>query len=754
MKKVLAVSFGSLLLCSTALASDERYIKDINIKGLQRVEPETVLSYLDIKRASSVSKETLDEGLKRLYATGLFADVSFDVDYQGLLLVKVVENPIISQRAFEGNDKIEDSILESEVQMKPRSVYNRYKVQEDVQRILEVYKRAGRYAAVVEPKVVKRDQNRIDLVYEINEGPLAKVDKINFVGNKHFSNSDLQTEIMTKESRWYRIFSGSENYDPEKTNYDKELLRRFYLKRGFADFRVVSAVAELSPNKKSFVVTFVVDEGVRYKVNNITIQSQLKGVKVEPLYKEVLFDKGDWYNSELIEKTLFALTEEIGKQGFAFIDVYPEMKRNTKTGQIDITFNIREGQRIFIDRINITGNDRTEDRVIRREFRIAEGDAFNAEKIKASRRNVERLNFFSKLDIDTIPTDDPSKADINVRVEEQSTGYFNIGIGYSTVNGALVRAGVTENNFQGKGQQISLDASVSEKYREYMASFTEPYFFGRRLAAGADVFNTERDYQDEGSYNEQSYGGRLRLGWKYTDNLSHYTRYMLSQDRISNVSSYASKYIKAEEGTSVGSSVGQTLAYDKRDSIINPKSGYYLSAGHDVAGLGGDEKYLKFDVKAYDYYTFADHYTFKMFVNAGYGEGYGDETLRLSQRYYLGGNTMRGFESGGIGARDKLTRDALGGNWMVYSGLEMSFPLGLDEIGLRGHIFTDVGALGKPDGIDLNDVYYSSNPRASVGFGFQWLSPMGQIDIDFGFPIVKEDYDNTQVFRLNFGTRL
>ena len=754
MKKILLGTFLFGLLLSFEANASQVYIRAIDVKGLQRVEPETVDSYLNIQKGQNVDQDTLDEALKQLYSTGLFNDVVFDISPDGLLTIKVVENPIVNKRVFDGNKKLDDSLLETEVQLTAGSIYNRAKVQEDVQRILEVYKRSGRYAAVVEPKIIQRDQNRVDLIYEINEGPSAVITKVNFIGNRHYSDDDLQGEIMSKESRWYRIFSSAENYDPEKTNYDKELLRRFYLKRGYADFRVVSAVAELSPDKKSFVMTFVLDEGKRYKVNDITITSEIADVDVKPLYEEVLLKKGEWYNAELLEKSVYAITDELGKKGFAFVDVVPELNKDTETGKLDITFNIKEGDRIFVDRINITGNTRTHDEVIRREFRIDEGDAFNPAKIRASRKNVENLDYFSKVDIQTVPTDDENKADINVNVEEKSTGYFNVGVGYSTVNGALVRAGVTENNFQGKGQQLGLDIGVSQRTSEYNVSFTEPYFMGRRLSAGVDLFRTEQDYQDEGSYDNETTGGRVRFGWNYTDDLAQYARYTLRQDKISNVDRDASVYIKNEQGESTGSVIGQTLVYDKRDSAINPKEGYYLSFGNDVAGLGGDEKYLRFDGKVYTYYTLADYYTFKLFVNAGYIEGYGGENVRLSQRYYLGGSTLRGFDVAGIGARDKYTKDALGGNWMIYSGAEVAFPIGLDELGIKGRTFVDMGMLGKPDDIDRRIVEYSSSPRVAAGFGFTWQSPMGQIDIDLAFPIVKEDYDETEVFRLNFGTRL
>ncbi len=753
MKLLKLGTFAVALLSSVSAQAASVYVRDIKVEGLQRVEPETVLSYVNVKKNALTDDSKLDASLKQLYSTGLFNDVSLNVRPDGMLVIKVEENPVINKVLFDGNDKVDDDMLTSEVKLAPRSTYSRSKVQEDVQRILDVYKRTGRYAAVVEPQIIKRDQNRVDLIFKIDEGPLAVIDKINFIGNHRYDHDDLQEVIMSKESRWYRIFSSSENYDAEKTNYDKELLRRFYLKRGYADFRVASAVAELSPDSKSFVLTYVLDEGKRYRVNKLEITSDIADVNPDDFREYLEFSSGDWYNNEKVEKTITALTDELGKKGFAFVDVNPELIKNTENGEVDVIFHINEGERIFVDRINISGNTRTHDEVIRREFRIDEGDAFNVSKIKDSRRNVENLDYFSKVDIDTVAKD-ANKADLDVKVEEKSTGYFNVGIGYSTVNGALIRAGVTENNFRGLGQRLGLDAGVSQRSQDYNLSFTEPYFMGRRLRAGFDLFRTDEDYQDESSYDSASTGGRLRMGWNYTDDLSQQVRYTLRDDEISNVGHDASRYIKDEEGSYLDSSVGQTIVYDKRDSIISPKEGYFLSFGNDVSGVGGDEKYLKFDAKAYQYYTLADYYTFKFFANAGYITGYGGKDVRLPNRYYLGGSTLRGFDVAGIGARDKYTKDALGGNWMIYTGGEVTFPIGLDELGIKGRTFVDMGMLGKPDNMNRADIEYSSSPRVAAGFGFQWLSPMGQIDIDFGFPIVKEDYDETQVFRLNFGTRL
>lgn len=753
MKKIV---IGSLILSSLAAFAanaESLYLKKIDVEGLKRVEKETVLSYLNLKKGSNVSQDALDSSFKRLYETGLFSDINFDTTEKDTLKIRVVENPIIDKRAFDGNDKIDDKILEKEVQLGPRSVYDKAKVQQDVQRILDVYRKTGRYSVTVEPKIIERAENRVDLIYEIDEGAAAKIDKINFLGNTHYSNSDLRDEIMSKESRWYRFFSSADNYDADKMDYDKELLRRFYTNRGYADFNVESAIAELSSDNKSFILTFSLDEGPRYEIRKITIVSELPDVNVKPLYKDLEIEEGDWYNADAIEKSIAEMTETVNNQGISFVDISVEPTRDVQNGKMDLTFHVQEGERMFIDRINITGNDRTLDKVIRREFRVDEGDALNYSKLRASRRNIENLNFFSKVDIQTTPTG-ADKTDLDVNVEEKSTGYFNVGVGYSTTNGALLRFGVTENNFRGRGEEVGFNVGLSQRTKEYDISFTEPYFLNRRLSAGLDLFMTDENYEDESSYDTLTIGGRTRFGWHYTDDLAHYARYTLSNTDIKNVKDSASQYVKDEEGKATTSAVGQTLVYDKRDNVINTKEGYFLSIGNDFAGVGGDVKYNRFDAKAYKFYTLADYYTFKFFANGGYIDGFGGKIVRLSDRYYLGGNTLRGFEYAGIGARDKHTDDALGGNWMVYSGVEMTFPIGLDELGIKGRTFYDMGWLGKPDNYNSNEIYYSNKVRSSAGFGLDWLSPMGKINIDFGFPITKEPYDETEVFRLNFGTSL
>ncbi len=752
MRKLIYAGLFTSLIAFQANAAGY-YVKNIEVSGLERVEKTTVLSYLNLRKNTNVSQEELDSAFKSLYNTGLFSDIDFDISSKNVLKINVKENPIIGQRAFDGNDKISDKVLEGEVQLGPRSVYDKAKVQQDVQRILDVYRKTGRYSVTVEPKIIEHDENRVDLIYEIDEGKAATIDKINFLGNTHYSSADLQETISSKESRWYRFFSSADEYDAEKLDYDKEMLRRFYTARGYADFNVPSAIAELSEDNKSFILTFTLEEGPRYKIGDINITSEIPGVDTARLYKDLEVSKGDWYNAGDIEKSIAEMTDTLGKKGFAFVDIEPDLDRNTADNIVNLNFIVHESERIFVNRINITGNNRTLDEVIRREFRLEEGDAFNISKLRDSRRNIENLNYFSKVDMQTNVVSD-NKADIDVNVEEKSTGYFNVGVGYSTTNGFLVRAGVTENNFRGRGQEASISAGISQRNKDYSVSFTEPYFLGRRLSAGIDLFLEDQDYEDEASYDTRTIGGRTRFGWRYTDRFFHYARYNLSKNDIKNVKDEASEFVKAEEGSAVTSSVGETFVYDRRDSSFNPKEGYYLSLGHDIAGLGGDTKYNRVDAKAYKYYTLADYYTFKFFATGGYIAGYGGKDVRMSDRYYLGGSNMRGFEFAGIGARDRRTGDALGGNWMFYGGAELTFPIGLDELGVKGRLFYDVGTLGKPDKFDEDKIAYSSRLRQSIGFGFDWISPMGKVDLDFGYPISKEPYDEKEIFRLNFGTSL
>ena len=726
-------------------------ISEIRIEGTQRVEPETVRSYMLVKPGDAFDSERIDRSLKSLFATGLFADVALRREGDALI-VRVVENPIINRVAFEGNHKLSDQTLDAEVQLKPRVVYTRTKVQSDVKRILDLYRRNGRFAATVDPKVIPLEQNRIDLVFEINEGPVTGVRGITFVGNHQFSASRLREVLQTKESRWYRFFSSDDNYDPDRLTYDRELLRKFYLSEGYADFRVVSAVAELTPARDGFFITFTIEEGERYRFGKIDVTNQLPDVKAEDLKALVTFSQGDWYNADQVDKTISALTDALGNRGYAFVDIQPRVKRNADTRTIDVTFDVKEGPRVYVERIDITGNVRTLDKVIRREFRLVEGDAFNTSRLQRSEQRVKNLGYFKKVDVTTNPGSAPDKTVIGVNVEEQSTGEFSVGAGFSTSEGVLGDISIRERNLLGRGQDLRIGTVIAQRQQQVDLSFTEPYFLDRNLAAGVDLFEINQDNQLIGQFNQFTYGGSLRMGYQITEALRQTLKYTLRQDTINNVQPTASRFIQEEAGTRNTSSVGQVLLYDKRDNRLDPSAGYFGQLGVDLAGLGGNVRYVRTLLSGGYFYSLAPQYVLSLTGEGGYIKGLND-IVRIEDRFFVGGDNLRGFATGGIGPRDLQTNDALGGNIYYVGTVSLGFPVGLpQELGITGRVFSDFGSLFNLDehGDTIADPH---SIRVSAGFGVSWSSPLGPIKLDFALPVKRESFDKKQIFRIGFGTR-
>jgi outer membrane protein insertion porin family len=478
-------------------------ISSIQITGNVRAELETVRSYLQLKEGQPYDPAAADRSLKALFATGLFSDVS--IDMQGsVLVVKLTENPIINRVAFEGNKKIEDDKLRDEVQSKPRLVFTRARVQSDVERILTIYRRGGRYNAVVEPKIIKLEQGRVDLVFEINEGDVTGIKRISFVGNEHFSDGTLRGKIRTVESAWYRFLSSDDRFDPDRLNLDRELLRKYYLSEGYADFRVTSAVAELSPDRDGFFITFTINEGERYKFGKVEIATRFQGLDPDTLKSYLTMKEGDWYDADEVEKTVSAITDAVGTLGYAFVDVRPNIRRNKDDLTIDLNFDIQEGPRVYVERINIAGNTRTLDKVIRREFRLSEGDAFSTAKLRRSQQRLKNLGFFAKVDVTPQPGSTPDKTNLDVQVTEQSTGEISFGAGYSTTGGILGDISIGERNLLGKGQNLRLGLSLGTLSTLINLSFTEPYFLDRAVAAGFDIFSTSNNRQNIASYSDSS----------------------------------------------------------------------------------------------------------------------------------------------------------------------------------------------------------------------------------------------------------
>lgn len=750
---LLSVVLASLLVGSFAATAQEGgRIRSISVQGTQRIEVETVKSYMTIAEGDLYDPDRVNRSLKALFNTGLFKDVSLRREGEQLV-VRVVENPIINRIAFEGNKRINDEALQTEVQLRSRTVYTRAKVQNDVKRILELYRRSGRFAAVVEPKLIELEQNRVDLVFEISEGQPTYVRRISFVGNKRFDEDKLREALQTKEERWYRFLSSDDTYDPDRVTYDRELLRRFYLKRGYADFRVSSAIAELTPNRDGFFITYTIEEGERFKFGKSTINATLKDLKTDELSPLLESEEGDWYNADQVEEIVQKLTDAVGTKGFAFVDVRPQVNRNIETKTIDIAYNIQEGPRVFVERIEISGNVRTLDKVIRREFRLVEGDAFNSAKLRRSRQRIRDLNFFEKAEVTNVPSETaPDRTVIKVNVQEKSTGELTLGVGYSTMVGPMIEAALRERNLLGRGQDVRLAGMLGTKRTQIDFSFTEPYFLEREIAAGFDLFAMERKLQEQSSYNSTTEGGGLRIGYQITEPLRQDWKYTLKQDTVESVNT-SSRYIREQIGTRVTSSVLQAITYDKRDSRIDPSEGYYVRAITEGAGLGGDAHYLRGTLMGGQYFPLFERWVLSLTATGGYIYGL-NETVRITDRYYVGGDGLRGFATGGVSPRDKATNDALGGNWMATGSAQVKFPVGLpEEFGVMGHTFLDAGTVGEAEMEDQSDINHSSSIRISAGVGASWKSPMGPVAIDIGYPLAKEPFDKKEIFKFSFGTR-
>lgn len=738
-----------MLLAAAPLRAE--IIREVQVSGTQRIEPDTVRAYVGVRPGDDYDQRKIDISLKTLFATGLFADVTIRQE-GATLVINVVENPIINRVAFEGNSAVKDENLESEVELKARVVYTRSRVQSDLQRIIELYRRTGRFAATVEPKVIQLPQNRVDLVFEIKEGPVTGIRKIYFIGNRRFSDERLRSEVSTQESRWWNILASRDNYDPDRMVFDREQLRRFYLSRGYADFRVVSAVAELTRDREQFFLTFVVDEGELYEFGTIDIKTELARIDPELLRDRVKTESGKLYNAKLIDDTVEELTYAAGESGYAFVDIRPKISRHKEERKIDVIYNIDEGPRVYVEKIDIVGNVRTLDRVIRREFRLAEGDAFNTAKLNRSRSRIRALNFFAEVEITQTPGEEPDRTVLNVEVKEKSTGQLSFGIGFSSADSAIADISISERNLLGKGQYLRASAQASGRTQQVDLSFSEPYFLNRQVAAGIDLFRVRSDYTDESSFVFEQTGVSLSTRAPLSELASALLRYSLREDVITDAPVNASPFILSAIGSHVASILGYRLSYVDVDDELDPTRGFATTFAQDYAGLGGDVKYLRSEIEFKYFYPLAEEVVGNLSTTNGYIYGIG-QRVRLNDRFFKGGKTFRGFKTAGIGPRDAFTDDALGGTLYYIGTAQLTFPLGLpNEFGILGNLFTDAGAVTRPEdkGLGVNN---SSSPRVAAGFGVSWDSPFGPIRLDFARAFVKQDFDKTESFRFDVGTK-
>ncbi len=721
-------------------------IRNITVEGAQRLEPDTVLSYTKLRVGGSYTRETLDQALRELYASELFADVQIR-DESGALTIQVTENPVINRIVLEGNKRLKDDKILPEIKMAPRQIYTRSKVRADVARIIELYRRQGRFAAVVDPKLVKLDQNRVDIVYEISEGPKSKVRQINIIGNDKFNDGKLRGEMATKQSRWFRLFSSGTTYDPDRMAYDQQKLRQFYLTQGYADFRVVSAVAELTSNKQDFIITYVVEEGDRYKFGPVDVKSDIRDLSSEGLTRSLRMHESDWYNAKLVEDTVEQLNQTAGLFGYAFADVSPDFQPNKEARTMSITFRIANAPRVYVERIDVNGNTLTQDKVVRREFRLHEGDAFNTFSVRRSQDRINSLGFFQeKLEVEQKPGSAPDRIVLETNVEEKSTGELQLSAGFSSLERFILSASVTQRNFRGMGQELRTSVNYSSYSKSVNVGFTEPYLFDKNIALAGDIFrqdlnafNYNFDNSRNTTYSQVRTGFQLRAGVPITEYLSVQLRYGLSFDNVTldrftyfsdrltpGVAScdplLAGQYLCDALGKRTTSTIGYSLIYDARDNRIRPTRGHSLIFQQDFAGLGGNVQYLRNRLSADKYWSLGGGFVFSLKGEGGYIKSFekapsaSSDPVRLVDRFFLGEPQMRGFDIRGIGPRivrkpyiydedgnpigfnedrSNWADDSLGGRAYYLGHAELEIPLGSGarDLGLRPSIFMDVGAV-------------------------------------------------------------
>ncbi|WP_335880725.1 outer membrane protein assembly factor BamA [Ancylobacter moscoviensis] len=767
----------------------------IIVEGNRRVDADTIRSYFQSKPGEPLTASRIDEGLKSLYATGLFSDVNIS-HRGGRLVVSVSENEVINRVAFEGNKKVKDDQLSMEVQSKARSPLSRTTVQADTQRIIDVYHRAGRYDVRVEPKTIERGQGRVDLVFEIKEGDKLGVAEIRFVGNKAFSAYKLRDEISTTESNWLSWLKNTDIYDVDRINTDQELLRRFYLKNGYADFRIVSVTADLDRARDGFIVTYVVEEGPQYRVGTVDVVSGVKDVDASRLRSALRVSPGQVYNAELVEKSVENATIEVSKSGYAFAQVRPRGDRNVENRTISLIFSVEEGPRVYIERIEIRGNTRTRDWVIRREFDLAEGDAYNRVLVDRAERRLRNLGYFKDVKISNEPGTAPDRIVLVVTVEDQPTGEFSVSGGYSSADGFIGEVAISEKNFLGRGQYVRLAGQLGENVQGIDFSFTEPYFLDYRVAAGFDLFWKETSATDYSPYDTETAGGVLRVALPLTDELTLGLRYTLSQKEITidwaeeyldNVS-WALREVNGE--SAITSSVGYTLTYNMLDNNREPTNGYLLELKQDLAGLGGDVNFIRSTFDARWYLPVTGDFVLLLRGQAGNISSWGGEDLRILDNFFKGPDLVRGFAPNGIGPRDLASgyfgqdMDALGGTLYWGTTAEIQFPLSFlpKDFGLKAAVFADAGSLwdyqgnttfpniegwnlpanyvncsaisgSKTKGYANVCVADSDEIRSSVGVSLIWSSPFGPLRFDYAWALTKEWYDDIQEFRFSGGTR-
>lgn len=748
-------------------AAEAAVVNRVEVRGNQRVDADTVRNYINIKPGKSFSNNDIDDAVKALFGSGLFSDVRIN-QVGSTLVVQVSEYQVVNNVLFQGNKKLKDAQLNGAVQLKPRGAFSQATLESDAQAIKDAYKRVGRDDVTVGTKVMDLGENRVNVVFEINEGGRTKIAAINFVGNNAYGDRRLADIISTKRSSFLSFMLRDDIYDEDRLRADEEALRRFYFNHGYADFQVVSAFGELDEATNQYTITITVDEGQRYTFGDVSVESTIPEVDGATLQSLVETRKGDTYNAKNVEDSIIAITENVAGKGYAFAKVTPRGDRNFENRTINVVYTVDQGAKAYVERIEIRGNERTRDFVIRREFDVSEGDAFNQVLIQRAKKRLEALNFFERVEISTAPGSQPDQVVLVVDLIEKSTGEFSIGAGYSTGGdnaGPSVEGSITERNFLGRGQFIKFSAGGGKNSRDYSFSFTEPYFLGRRIAAGFDIYRQTRKYDH---YDSDITGGTIRFGLPITDNISTQLAYNISQEKYDlscvptppggdcNVSQAIINGVA--QSPWIKSSVSGTLVYNTIDDMKNPRNGIYANFTTEVAGLGGDAKFAKFTGRASYYQTLSEEFDIVGLVSAGGGHiiGFGNDGLRVFDQFKSSDRMIRGFEYNGIGPRDTATGEHLGGTTYFNASAEAQFPIPVvpESFGLRGAVFADAATLygSKVQGVNFG-TSSDMQLRASVGVGLLWASPFGPLRVDYAMPVKKQDGDNTQEFNFGISTR-
>ncbi|APG63745.1 outer membrane protein assembly factor BamA [Sphingorhabdus lutea] len=752
-----------------ASATDSQQIRSIVVVGSQRLEGDTVRSYIQLREGQNWSQVAADQAIKDLFATELFADVSIQ-NNAGAVVIEVKENPVVNRIILEGNKRVKNDKIQPEIRLAPRQIFSRSKVRADVARIIELYKRQGRFAANVEPKLVQLDQNRVDVVFEIEEGPKSKVRQINIIGNEKFSDGELRGQMLTKQARWTKLLSSGTSYDPDRLAFDQQKLRQFYLTEGYVDFRVVSAVTELTPDKKDFIITYVVEEGDKYKFGDVTVESQIRDFKSEALSANLPMKKGEWYNAQEVEDTVESLSESAGLFGYAFADVRPQFDRNKDDLVMNVTFTLAETPRVYVERIDINGNTQTKDKVLRREFRLNEGDAFNSFLVKRSADRIKSLGYFQEdFEVEQVDGSAPDRIVLVANVEEKPTGELSLSAGFSSLESFIFQGSIRQKNFRGMGQELGLSMSYSSLSKSAQLSFTEPSLFDRSIAVSGSIFRQDYDNgygtSSNTTYSQTTTGLSISAGTPINEFLLFQARYSLSYDEVSlsdiffydpdgtgplpsECDTYqVGRFLCEAVGKRTTSLLGYTFLYDTRDSRLRPTRGYSLSLSQDFAGLGGSVKYVKTRFNADKYWRLTKSgFIFSLKGEGGYihplenrgTDANGIDDVRLTDRFYLGEPQIRGFDIRGVGPRviryidvdmtdpsspvvnRELGRnsinfdDAIGGRAYYLGRAELEIPLGTgaSELGLRPSLFMDIGSvfnIRKPILTTLSDFLDSSD---------------------------------------------